>query len=52
MASAYIGSSIMPMIFGGLAGRIGIKLLPFYLLTLLVIMIFAHEGLVRKCLKK
>lgn len=52
MASAYIGSSIMPMIFGGLVGIFGIKLLPIYLLALLVIMVFAHEGLVKKCLRK
>lgn len=52
MASAYIGSSIMPMIFGGLVGMLSIKLLPFYLLGLLVIMFFAHEGLVGKCLRR
>ncbi len=51
MASAYVGSSIMPMIFGGLVGIFGIKLLPIYLLVLLVVMLIAHEGLVKKCLK-
>ena len=32
MASAYVGSTFMPMVFGHLQQHIGIKIMPFYLL--------------------
>ena len=38
MACAYIGTSIMPPIFGWIAGHISMRLLPLYLMLLLVLM--------------
>ncbi len=38
MASAYVGTCIMPPIFGVLANVISVGLLPFYLLVILVLM--------------
>jgi len=37
MASAYIGSTIMPVIFGHIQQSIGMKIMPFYLLIIAVI---------------
>ena len=48
MASAYIGICLMPPLFGLIANHISIKLLPFYLLILLVLMVYTHEILERK----
>ena len=45
MASAYIGTCLMPPLFGLLANRISIKILPFYLLILLGLMVYMHESL-------
>lgn len=45
MASAYIGTCLMPPLFGLLANQISIKILPFYLLILLGLMIYMHESL-------
>ncbi len=39
MASAYLGSLLMPPIFGLLASKVGLWLLPVYLLLLLVLMV-------------
>jgi len=47
MASAYVGTCLMPPLFGLLAGRFSAVLLPFYLLTILVLMIVSHEFLLR-----
>ena len=47
MACAYIGTSIMPPIFGWIAGHISIRLLPLYLMLLLVLMFLMHEMLVK-----
>ena len=33
MASAYVGSTFMPMVFGQIQQRIGIRIMPFYLLV-------------------
>ena len=49
MASAYVGTCLMPPLFGLLAGRISISLLPFWLLALLTVMFFSHERLNRIC---
>ncbi len=38
MASAYVGTCIMPPIFGMIANRINVSLLPIYLLVILVLM--------------
>lgn len=48
MASAYIGTCLMPPLFGLIANHISIRLLPLYLLILLVLMVFMHEKLERK----
>lgn len=48
MASAYIGTCLMPPLFGLLANHISIRLLPWYLLMLLALMIYMHELLERK----
>ena len=48
MASAYIGTSFMPPLFGILANHITIALLPFYLLLFLVLMALMHERLLKK----
>ena len=49
MASAYVGTCLMPPLFGLLAGRFSISLLPFWLLALLAVMFFSHERLNRIC---
>ena len=48
MASAYIGSLLMPTLFGIIANHITVALLPGYLCVILVIMIMMYERLVRK----
>ena len=48
MASAYIGTCLMPPLFGLIANHISIRLLPLYLLILLILMVFMHEKLERK----
>ena len=45
MACAYVGSSLMPPLFGLIAGHITVSLLPVYLSAILVLMIVMHEGL-------
>jgi fucose permease len=37
MASAYVGSTFMPMVFGILQEHIGIAIMPFYLLIFIVV---------------
>ena len=49
MASAYVGTCLMPPLFGLIANHISIKLLPVYLLVLLALMVYMHELLERKC---
>lgn len=48
MASAYVGTCLMPPIFGLIADHITVSLLPLYLLVLLVLMIVMHERLNKK----
>lgn len=48
MASAYVGSLMMPPLFGFLASHINVGILPIYLLLILALMVFMHEGLVVK----
>ena len=48
MAAAYIGTMLMPPLFGILANHLSISLLPIYLLVLLAIMAFMHERFIRK----
>lgn len=42
MASAYIGTCVMPPLFGFLASVFSVALLPFYLLAVLLVMIVTH----------
>ena len=48
MASAYVGTCLMPPLFGILASRVTAALLPVYLLVLLAGMAAAHEFLERR----
>lgn len=47
MASAYIGVLALPPLFGLIANAISIHLLPFYLLIMLGLMVYAYRNLVR-----
>ena len=48
MASAYLGTCLMPPLFGVLANALSIGLMPFYLLALLALMIVTHEQLCKR----
>ena len=48
MASAYVGTCLMPPLFGLIAEHITVALMPAYLLAILVLMIFMHEKLLKK----
>ena len=48
MASAYVGSCLMPPVFGIIANHITVALLPVYLFIILILMVFMHERLTRK----
>lgn len=48
MACAYVGTSLMPPLFGLIARHITVSLLPVYLAALLALMIVMHESLIRK----
>jgi len=48
MASAYVGSLLMPSVFGILANHITVALLPMYLCVILVLMVVMYERLVKK----
>ncbi|MBR3839669.1 MAG: MFS transporter [Erysipelotrichales bacterium] len=45
MASAYVGTCLMPPVFGLVADNISVGLLTWYLLLILMIMIFMHSKL-------
>lgn len=47
MASAYVGSLLMPSVFGILANHITVALLPMYLCVILVLMVVMYERLVK-----
>ena len=47
MASAYLGSTLMPPIFGFLANHISVGLYPAYLGIILLVMVLMHEKLLR-----
>lgn len=51
MASAYVGTCLMPPLFGLVANHISVALFPIYLLILLGVMLWMHERLVRKTAK-
>lgn len=48
MASAYVGTCIMPPIFGFLANHISVSLFPVYLLAILVVMGVMYEKMLSK----
>ncbi|MGN0203341.1 MAG: MFS transporter [Coprococcus sp.] len=48
MASAYIGTLLMPPLFGLIANHISIGLYPVFLLAILVCMTIMHEKLIQK----
>lgn len=45
MASAYVGTSLMPPLFGWISARTSLRLFPLCLLVLLLLMIASHERL-------
>ena len=49
MASAYIGSTFMPMVFGHLQQAVGIGIMPVYLLVFAILNIGLLEMAYRKC---
>ena len=48
MACAYIGTLSLPPLFGWISARIGLQILPIYLVVQLIAMIVLHEILCRK----
>ncbi len=48
MASAYVGTLLMPPIFGLIANHITVAVLPLYLLLILILMVIMHELLKKK----
>lgn len=49
MASAYVGTCLMPPLFGLIANYVTPGLLPLYLLAILAVMVVMHEALLRRC---
>lgn len=47
MASAYLGTCLMPPLFGLIANHITVSLFPLYLLAILILMVFMHEALLK-----
>ena len=45
---AYVGTSLMPPLYGVLSGQMGMWLLPWYLLAILVLMVVMYSGVRRK----
>ena len=52
MASAYVGTCIMPPIFGLIANYISVALFPVFLLAILIVMAIMHEVLKKKTDKR
>lgn len=48
MASAYVGTCLMPPVFGLIASHISVSLFPVYLLGILGIMVLMHERMLPK----
>lgn len=48
MASAYVGTCIMPPVFGFIANHISVSLFPVYLLAILALMTVMHEKMLPK----
>lgn len=49
MATAYVGTTVMPPLFGIIANNISIALLPLYVFAALLLMFAMYERVVRKC---
>ncbi len=49
MASAYVGTCLMPPLFGLIATHISLALFPAYMAAILTLMFVMHEALVRIC---
>ena len=47
MACAYVGTCIMPPVFGLIANHLNVALLPIFLLSILILMFFMYEKLLR-----
>ena len=47
MASAYLGTLLMPPIFGFIAQNINVSLYPVYLFAILILMVIMHETLIK-----
>lgn len=52
MASAYVGTCLMPPVFGLIANHINVSLLPVYLLLILTLMVLMHEKLLKATSKR
>lgn len=48
MATAYLGTTLMPPLFGLLAGRTTLALFPWYMAALLIAMALLHRALIRQ----
>ena len=51
MAAAYVGTTLMPPLFGIIANKISIALLPVYVFVALLLMFVMYERVVKKCSK-
>lgn len=49
MAAAYVGTCLMPPLFGLIAQHISVALFPLYLLLALAAMALAHERMLKRC---
>lgn len=52
MASAYVGTCLMPPLFGVIVNHISVSVLPLYLMVILILMFVMHEILLKKCRKE
>ena len=48
MASAYVGTCLMPPVFGFIANHISVSLFPGFLLAILAVMVIMHEKMLPK----
>ena len=51
-ASAYVGTALMPPLFGLIANHLSISLMGVFLAVMLVFMVISHELLLKKCSAK
>jgi fucose permease len=49
MATAYVGSTFMPPLFGALSQVVGFKILPYFLLILMILMLILTEKVNKVC---